>query len=89
MAATAAGGESSQAPPAGQASPLQQPRQLSGQGSQLGLHLPRAATKTNDKEIPAANGHGAEEEGVSPGLALRLSALTKTQVLSTGAVTQG
>lgn len=51
---------------------------------------PTAATTKNDKETPAANGHGAEEEeGVSKGLVLKLSALTKTQVLSTGDVTHG
>lgn len=70
----------------------------SSHGSFLGreaspsLHLswPRAAMRTNDKEIPAASGHGVEEEGgVSRAGFETFSALTETQVLSTRDVTHG
>lgn len=50
----------------------------------------KGSNNKSDKEIPVPNGHGAEEQGgCLRGLVLKLSALTKTQVLSTGDVTHG
>lgn len=46
---------------------------------------PTAETTKNDQEIPAANGHGAEEEeGVSKGLVLKLSAWLKPRFSTQG-----